>query len=71
MRYIRSDSKLEKMLKSVPEDCLDEISNYIDYLLYKRGIKVNECEEDIVDCFGSLSLTVDPLEFQRSVRGEW
>lgn len=66
-----SYAALEKKIKSVPEDCLDEISDYIEYLLYKRGIKANESEEAISDCFGSLTLSVDPLEFQRSVRDAW
>lgn len=66
-----SYATLERKIKSIPEDCLDEVSNYIEFLLYKRGIKANEGKEAITDCFGILSLSIDPLEFQRSVRNEW
>ena len=44
-----------------------EISDHTD----KKEIMANEGEEEKTDCFGSLSLSVDPLEFQRSVGEEW
>ena len=62
-----SYASLEKRIKSAPEGCLDEMPDHTD----KKEIMAIKGEGDITDSFGSLSLSVDPLEFQRSVREEW
>ena len=34
-----SHATLEKQIQSLPEDCLDEVANYIEYVLFRQKAK--------------------------------
>lgn len=67
-----SYTTVEKQIHSVPEEYLDEIAEFIDYVLFK----VNKKEEadttnDTSGYFGSIPRTIEGLEVQRGMRDEW
>mgnify|MGYP006873012928 FL=1 len=60
-------------VRSVPEACLDEISNYIDYVVYryeKQAQTTPKQKGNLSKYFGIMDLG-DGLEIQKEMRDEW
>jgi hypothetical protein len=63
---------LEKQIKTLPVDCLDEVSHYIEYLLYrKENFGSTSKQSNLSQYFGSVKHFPDGLEAQRGMRDEW
>lgn len=63
---------LEKQIQTVPEEYLDEISKYIDYILYKINYtKLDDKSADSSELFGCIKSPFDVMEIQRRMRNEW
>ena len=63
---------LEKQIQSLPEDCLDEVANYIEYVLFRRKAKTETDQStDLSEFFGSVTGLADGMDFQRRARDEW
>ncbi len=67
-----SYATLEKKLKLIPESYLDEVSDYIEYLLFKINVpKEDDTKTDLSEFFGSVKMKEDGLDVQRRMRDEW
>ena len=67
-----SYASLEKQIRDLPEECLDEVSNYIEFLLFRMQMKKgNSSIQDKSEYFGILKDIPDGLDLQRRVRDEW
>jgi hypothetical protein len=66
-----SYATLEAQIKTLPEDCLEEVSRYIEFVLFKNEQKSMEEESDLSSFFGSVKSFPDGLSFQREARNEW
>jgi hypothetical protein len=67
-----SYATLESQLKLLPEDCLDEVAKYVDFILFRRNKTKTQTEKtDLSQFFGSIKNLPDGLEMQRSMRDEW
>ena len=67
-----SHATLEKQIQSLPEDCLDEVANYIEYVLFRRKAKKETDQSaDLSKFFGSVPGLADGMDFQRRARDEW
>ena len=65
-------ASLADKIKLLPEDCLDEIDNYIDYVLFKtKNKKEQNSSNNISKYFGSISINKDGLAIQKALRDEW
>ena len=67
---------LEKRLHSLPAGCLDEVSAYIDFLLYREGMRqahdgVPPVTGDLASHFGAIGGFADGMDMQRAARDEW
>ncbi len=62
---------LEKQIQSVPEEYLEEVSTYIDYVLFKAGKKKETVSQNTSAYFGCITRPLDGMEIQRSMRNEW
>lgn len=59
-------------VRTAPEVCLDEISKYIDYVLYRYEEQEKEKKKgNLSEFFGVLQIDGDPLEIQKEMRNEW
>ena len=66
-----SYATLERQIRSLPESCLEEVSRYIDFVIYKQE-KANSKEQNLSRYFGCLKSSLrDGLEMQRQMRDEW
>ena len=67
-----SYATLEQKIKLIPESYLDEVSDYIEFLLYKiNAPNQSEKNTDLSEFFGSVSIKGDGLDIQRRLRDEW
>ncbi len=67
-----SYATLEKKLKLIPEAYLDEVSDYIEFLLFKINVpKEDDTKTDLSEYFGSVKMKEDGLDIQRRMRDEW
>ena len=67
-----SYATLEKQIHSLPEDCLDEVANYIEYVLFRQKAKKKADQStDLTEFFGSITGLADGMDFQRRARDEW
>ena len=48
---------------------MDEVADFLDYLMYK--IKRKEDKQHTSSFFGSITRPIDGLSVQRSMRDEW
>ena len=63
---------LEKQIRALPEEYLDEVSSYIEFLLFRlKEKKDSAISEDKSSYFGSLPQMPDGMKLQRSARDEW
>lgn len=63
------ETLLEK-ISELPEDCFDEIFDYINYVLYKHNKSAKKTAE-MSKYFGSVKFSQDGLEIQKKLRNEW
>lgn len=67
-----SYASLEKQIRDLPEECLDEVSNYIDFILFRMQLKKDDSvPQDNSKFFGVLKNIPDGMDLQRSMRDEW
>ena len=67
-----SYATLESQLKLLPEDCLDEVARYVDFILFRRNKAKTQTEKtDLSQFFGSIKNLSDGLDMQRSMRDVW
>lgn len=61
-----------EQIKSVPQECLVDIENYIQFVLYryKQNVKANK-NKNLSKYFGSVSFNKDALAIQKEMRNEW
>ena len=65
------DSMVEQ-IKSVPQECLEEIENYIQYILYRHSIVTTTTKnKDLSKYFCSVNFPQDCLSIQKEIRNEW
>ncbi len=65
-------ASLTEKIKLLPEECLEEIDNYIDYVLFKtKKQNENVSNNNMSKYFGSISLKEDGLTIQKALRDEW
>ena len=64
-----SYSALEKRLPKIPEECMAQIVDYVDYMIDKYS-KDND-NHDCSALFGKSNSSYDGLEIQRRMRDEW
>ena len=67
-----SYATLEKKLRTIPEDYLDEVSKFVEFLLFKINMP-NEDDKatDLSKYFGAVKMHDDGLKIQREIRNEW
>ena len=67
-----SYASLEQQIHSLPESCLEEVSNYIDFVLFRERMRnQSDRASDISSFFGALPDLPDGTELLRSMRDEW
>ena len=59
---------LEQKLLSVPEDCIDEVIDFVDFIIAKKS---KENNNNCSSLFGLSKNKLDGLEAQRRMRDEW
>ena len=66
-----SYAMLEKQLQALPEECYEEVSQYVDYLMFrqKNAKRKNESSE-IRSFFGSIKDLPDGMKVQGVMRNE-
>ena len=62
---------IEEQIKAIPEEYLDEVSTYIDFVLFKADKKRDAAEKNASSFFGCIPHPMDGMEIQRSLRNEW
>ena len=63
---------LEDQIRTLPVDCLEEVSHYIEYLMYRKGnADLASKQPDLRPYFGIVKSFPDGLEAQRGMRDEW
>lgn len=66
-----SYAAVEKQLHSVPEEYLDELSEYIESILYKANRRKSANVGDTSCHFGAIKALIDGMKAQKSMRDEW
>ena len=65
------DSMVEQ-IKSVPQECLEEIENYIQFVLYRYALtEKNNKNKNLSKYFGAVDFNKDGLSIQKEMRNEW
>ena len=59
---------LQQRLSDIPEDCIDEVIDFVDFIIAK---KAKETDYDCSSLFGKSKSNIDGLELQRRLRNEW
>ncbi len=62
---------IKDRIQAVPEEYLDEVSEYIDFILFKVSKKKENASEGTSRFFGAIRKPIDGMEIQRSMRNEW
>ena len=63
---------LEKQIRMLPEDCLDDVSHYIEFIIYRFQVHDKKQQaSDLSNFFGIMKNMPDGLEAQRRLRNEW
>ncbi|MBO6176573.1 MAG: hypothetical protein J6O39_03440 [Treponema sp.] len=65
------DTMVEQ-IKHVPQECLVDIENYIQFVLYRynQTVKSNQTS-NLSKYFGSVNFKKDGLSIQKEIRNEW
>ena len=66
-----SYATIEKQIKAVPAEYLDEIADYIDYVLFKANNRKKANSNNTSKYFGCITEPIDGLTAQRGMRDEW
>ncbi|MBO5117499.1 MAG: hypothetical protein J6C25_08350 [Treponema sp.] len=65
------DSMIEQ-IKTVPQECLVDIENYIQFVLYRYNQNSNTNNtKNLSKHFGSVKFDKDALSIQQEMRNEW
>ena len=65
------DSMVEQ-IKSVPQECLEEIENYIQFVIYRHTLSVkSNKDKNLSKYFGTVNFQKDGLSIQKELRNEW
>nr|MBP3282959.1 hypothetical protein [Treponema sp.] len=65
------DTMVEQ-IKAVPQECLVDIENYIQFVLYRYNQNVkSEKSSNLSKYFGSVKFNKDGLSLQKEMRNEW
>ena len=65
------DSMVEQ-IKSVPQECLEEIENYIQFVIYRHTLSVkSNKDKNLSKYFGTVNFQKDGLSIQKEMRNEW
>ena len=65
------DSMVEQ-IRAVPQECLEEIENYIQFVLYRHALSLNNSKDkNLAKYFGSVDFKKDGLSIQKEMRNEW
>ena len=65
------DSMVEQ-IKAVPQECLADIENYIQFVLYRYSQNTETVRsKNLSKYFGSVSFKKDALAIQKEMRNEW
>ncbi|EMB21087.1 hypothetical protein [Treponema denticola] len=63
---------LVEQIKTVPQECLADIENYVQYILYRYNQSAEkEKYTDLSKYFGSVKFHQDALKIQKGMRNEW
>ena len=58
--------------KTVPQECLVDIENYIQFVLYRYNLNSRtEKNKNLSKYFGSVKFNKDALVLQQEIRNEW
>lgn len=69
---IMSYDTLEKQIRMLPEECLDDVSHYIEFIIYRLRLRDKERQaSDLTEFYGVLNQMPDGLKMQRELRDEW
>lgn len=67
-----SFTMLEKQLRALPEEYYEEISQYVEYLMFRHENRKKSNTPPVdSNYFGSLKTLSDGMEMQRTARDEW
>jgi hypothetical protein len=67
-----SYAMLEKQLQSLPEEYYDEVSQYIEYLLFRQSRESRKNSSSVNNSFfGSIKTLPDGMAIQEAMRDEW
>ncbi len=65
------DSMVEQ-IKAVPQEYLEEIENYIQFVLYRYTLSVkSNKDKNLSKYFGTVNFQKDGLSIQKEMRNEW
>ena len=63
---------LVEQIKTLPQECLADIENYVQYILYRYNQSAEkEKYTDLSKYFGSVKFHQDALKIQKGMRNEW
>ena len=63
---------LERQIRMLPEECLEDVSRYIEFVIFKLQKREDTQQtQDMSSYFGILKNMPDGLEIQRRLRDEW
>ena len=69
--FLSYDAMVEQ-IKAVPQECLVDIENYIQFVLYRYNKNLDEKRNrNLSKYFGSISFKNDALVIQKKMRNEW
>ena len=61
-----------EQIKTVPQEYLADIENYVQYILYRYKQNVEQhSQQDLSKYFGSIKIQHDALTMQKEMRDEW
>ena len=63
---------LVEQIRTMPQECLIEVQNYVNYVLYRYN-QTSEKKENsnLSKHFGSVKFHRDAMEIQKEMRDEW
>ena len=62
---------LEKQIRMLPEDCLDDVSHYIEFIIYRMQLRDKKQKAPALSAFFRIMNKLpDGLEAQRGLRNE-
>lgn len=63
---------LVEQIRTMPQECLIEVQNYVNYVLYRYNQTSKKKENiNLSKHFGSVKFHHDGMEIQKEMRDEW